>query len=92
MTDRSRDEDEELTCRELVELVSDYLDGAMAPGQRARFERHVAECDGCTEVVEQFRTTVAATGRLIEALVSDDQRETMRGVFRRWRAGETAPS
>ena len=44
-----------LTCRELVELITDYLEGAMPPDERARFEAHVAECDGCEAYVRQMR-------------------------------------
>jgi anti-sigma factor RsiW len=88
----SQRNDDDLTCRELVEVITDYLDGAMSSRDRARFERHLAECSGCTAVVAQFRTTIEATGRLTEDQVSEQQREAMRDVFRRWREGEAAPS
>ena len=52
---------EDLSCQELVELVTDYFDGALAPGQRARFEAHVADCDACATYLEQMRTTLALT-------------------------------
>ena len=54
---------DELSCRELVELVTEYLEGTLAPSDRARFEAHVAVCDGCTAYLEQFLATVAAVGR-----------------------------
>lgn len=50
----------DLACRELVDLVTEYLDGVLAPDWRAGFERHLAECDGCTEYVEQIRVTLRA--------------------------------
>jgi anti-sigma factor RsiW len=53
---------EDLSCQELVELVTDYFDGALPPGDRARFEAHLDECAGCARYVEQMRTTVAVTG------------------------------
>ena len=53
---------EDLSCQELVELVTDYFDGALPPGDRARFEAHLDECTGCARYVEQMRTTVAVTG------------------------------
>jgi anti-sigma factor RsiW len=53
--------DRELTCRELVELVTDYLDGALPDAERMRFESHMAACEGCDRYVEQIRTTVALT-------------------------------
>jgi anti-sigma factor RsiW len=48
----------DLTCGELVELVTDYLEGALSPTERERFEAHVAACEGCEIYVEQIRTTV----------------------------------
>jgi anti-sigma factor RsiW len=53
---------EDLSCQELVELVTDYFDGALPPTDRARFEAHLGECTGCAYYVEQMRTTVAVTG------------------------------
>ena len=51
----------DLTCRELVELVTDYLEDALPAHERARFEAHLDECDACAAYVEQMRTTVALT-------------------------------
>jgi anti-sigma factor RsiW len=50
-----------MTCRELVELVTDYLEGALPAGDVARFEAHLAACPGCETYVEQIRTTIAVT-------------------------------
>ena len=52
---------EDLSCQELVELVTDYFDGALPPAQRARFDAHVAECDACATYLEQMRTTLVLT-------------------------------
>jgi anti-sigma factor RsiW len=52
---------EELSCQELVELVTDYFEGAMAPEERARFDAHVAACPGCDIYLEQMRATIALT-------------------------------
>jgi anti-sigma factor RsiW len=52
---------EELTCQELVELVTDYFEGAMAPEERERFETHLADCPGCSIYLDQMRTTLALT-------------------------------
>jgi anti-sigma factor RsiW len=76
---------DDLTCKELVEVITDYFDGAMPDADRSRFERHLAECSGCTAVVSQFRTTIEVAGRLTEEQVTPGQREAMRDVFRRWR-------
>lgn len=48
----------DLTCRELVELVTDYLEGTLPARERARFEAHLGECEACVAYVEQMRTTV----------------------------------
>ena len=70
--------DGDLTCRELVEVITDFFDGAMIDADRERFERHLSECSGCQAVVSQFRTTTEVTGRLTEGQVSDEQRDAMR--------------
>jgi anti-sigma factor RsiW len=85
----TRTTDDDLTCRELVEVITDFVEGAMSDADRARFERHLGECAGCAAVMSQFRTTIEVTGRLTEDQVSEDQRDAMREVFRRWR-GEVA--
>jgi len=54
-----------LVCREVVELVSDYLEGALTRGERRRFERHLAGCPHCTEYLAQMRDTLRLTGRLV---------------------------
>ena len=53
---------EDLSCQELVELVTDYFDGALKPRDRARFEAHLDDCTGCARYVEQMRTTIVVTG------------------------------
>ena len=77
----------ELTCQEVVELVSDYLEGALSPQDRARFEQHLSACDGCTNYVEQMRETLRLTGMLTEEQVPVAQRERLRQAFRDWKAG-----
>jgi anti-sigma factor RsiW len=74
-----------VTCIELVELVTEYLEGSMPAEQRARFEEHVSRCDGCTTYLEQFRMTIRLTGMLSEEQVAPEARETLLGVFRDWR-------
>lgn len=51
-------------CQDLVEVVTDYLEGAMDPSTRARFDRHLRRCDGCDRYLAQIRRTVELTGRL----------------------------
>ena len=52
--------DRDLTCQELVELVTDYLDGALPEAEHTRFEAHVSACEGCELYVEQIRMTIEA--------------------------------
>ena len=53
-----------LACQEMVELVTAYLDGALSPAMRARFDAHLKKCDGCATYLEQLRVTVATLGRI----------------------------
>jgi len=76
----------ELTCRELVELVTDYLEGALPRRERRRFERHIARCDGCTTYLEQMRVTIAMLGELTEDAVDPQAREELLAAFRDWKS------
>jgi predicted anti-sigma-YlaC factor YlaD len=75
-----------VTCIELVELVTDYLEGSMEPGRRALFDEHIAGCEGCTTYLEQFRITIRLTGMLTEEQIAPDARAALLDVFRDWRA------
>lgn len=75
-----------MTCIELVELVTDYLGGSMPADQRARFDEHVAGCEGCTTYLEQFRITIRLTGMLTEEQIAPDARAALLDAFRDWRA------
>jgi anti-sigma factor RsiW len=55
-------DDHDLACIELVELVTDYFEGAVTATERGRIEHHLSGCDGCTTYVEQMRATIAAAG------------------------------
>lgn len=74
----------DLTCKELVELVTAYLDGSLRGRRRRRFESHLAACDGCTRYLAQMETTIRATGALTEAQVSEEQRTVLLAAFRGW--------
>lgn len=76
--------DRDLSCRELVELVTDYLDGALSPSARERFEAHMAECEGCEAYVEQIRSTIELTGRT-RALEQRPEVAALLVVFRAYR-------
>ncbi|MGH2595778.1 MAG: anti-sigma factor family protein [Actinomycetota bacterium] len=79
--------EQELTCKEVVEIVNDYLEGAMSPHDRERFDRHLSTCDGCTNYLAQMRETIRLTGMLSEDQVPISQRERLREAFRDWKTG-----
>jgi len=82
-------DDDEMACNELPELVTEYLEGALEPRERARLEAHLAECDGCTTYLEQIRTTIRLTGMLTEDQIPAEGRGELVRVFHAWRAGRT---
>ena len=77
----------ELTCVELVELVTDYLEDALPRRERRRFERHIAGCDGCTSYVEQMRMTKRLLGRIPEESIPPPARDALLHAFRDWKMG-----
>jgi len=79
---------EELSCQELVELVTDYLEGALPAELQDRFERHIAHCSGCQTYLAQMRATIRVTGSLTPEALSPDAERTLLEAFRGWtRAG-----
>jgi anti-sigma factor RsiW len=79
---------EQLSCQELVELVTDYLEGALPADDRARFEEHLVPCNGCREYVAQMRTTIELAGELTPADVTPEAEQALLEAFRDWKAGE----
>ena len=59
----------ELTCKEMVELMNDYLEGRLAPAELSDFERHLAYCDGCEDYLRQLRQLKAAATRSAFAMI-----------------------
>lgn len=75
----------ELTCQELVELVTAYLENALAPSERTRFEQHLDLCSGCDAYMEQIRETVRLTGKHATAeTLSPAARDALLAQFRNW--------
>jgi len=74
----------DLACREVVEIVTDYLEGALDERDRERFERHLGGCDGCTAYVEQMRLTLRLAGRLEPEAIAPAFRERLVAAFRGW--------
>jgi len=76
---------DDLTCKELVELVTEYLEGTLPPTDRARFETHLAACDDCATYLDQMRLTVGALGRLTEESIEPHARDDLLRLFRDWK-------
>jgi anti-sigma factor RsiW len=74
----------EMPCRELVELITDYLEDRLSPVDRRRFEAHLATCDACRTYMEQFRQTIRVLGRLPEESLSSEARNALLAAFRDW--------
>lgn len=74
----------EMPCRELVELITDYLEERLSPVDRIRFEAHLAECEACRIYLEQFRHTIRVLGRLPEESLSAEARDTLVAAFQGW--------
>jgi anti-sigma factor RsiW len=72
----------ELSCARMVELITDYLEGALDAGLRARFEEHLSYCPPCREYLAQMRATVEATGRLTEGDVPPETMDALMRAFR----------
>lgn len=75
-----------LNCRELVELVTAYLEGDLSSGERKRFDAHLSGCAGCTMYVEQMRRTIVLTGTLSVDDVPREAEEALLRAFRDWNA------
>lgn len=74
----------EMPCRELVELVTEYLEGGLSARDRARFEAHIADCEYCETYLEQLRETIRVLGRLPEESLSPEARSALLDAFRSW--------
>jgi len=76
----------DLACQKAVELVTDYLEGALSKRERRRFEAHLAACPNCAAYFEQIRTTVRLTGSIAPDDLTPEAREELTELYRRWRA------
>jgi len=79
----------DLACNELVEIITDYLEGTLPERDRTRFDAHLMTCPGCREYVEEMRTTLRLTGRLTVASISSGARDELLRAFRRMKASST---
>lgn len=79
---------DDLACRELVELVTDYLEDVLSADDRARFDRHLATCPHCRTYLDEMRLTIELTGRLAEDDLPPESRDALLDAFRTWKATE----
>jgi len=77
-----------ITCRQLVELVTDYVEGTLTPEARAHVEAHLATCDGCGAYVEQMRMTLRVVGHLTPQDLDPRVERALLDAFREWKGGE----
>jgi anti-sigma factor RsiW len=80
------DNSQELACKELVEIITDYIEGALPEAERRRFEQHLEACRGCRNYVQQMRLTIRTLGRLGPERLSSAEQERLLTTFRNWKA------
>jgi anti-sigma factor RsiW len=76
---------QELSCKELVELLTEYLEGTLPPADRLRFDEHLAICPGCRVYLDQMRTTIRTLGQLREESIPSQTKEGLLRAFRDWK-------
>jgi anti-sigma factor (TIGR02949 family) len=76
---------EHITCQEVVELVTDYLEGALPADEAALFEQHLNFCEGCVWYIDQIRKTASLVGRIREEEVPHEVRDRLVAAFRDWK-------
>jgi anti-sigma factor RsiW len=77
---------DEMACRELVELVTAYLEGVLPHAERARFEAHLQGCRGCRTYLEQMRQTVRVLGTVPDGVVNPAMQDELLNMFRNWKS------
>ena len=75
---------DDLACQDLVEIVSNYLEGALSDADRARFDAHLEICEGCRRYLDQMRTTIRVVGTLTEDDLDPGARVQLLQLFREW--------
>ena len=78
---------QDIVCKELVELLTDFLEGALDESTRTRIAQPLVWCPGCTEDLRQFRATIGATRKLAEEDLPERVKENLLDAFRHWRHG-----
>jgi anti-sigma factor RsiW len=80
-----------LTCHEVIDILTEYIEDALPAEERRRVEEHLAGCDGCTAYLETMRETIRVTGMLTEEQIPVQQKEQLLEAFRDWTRPETSP-
>ena len=78
-------EQDAMNCKELVELITDYIEDMLPPDERRRFEEHLATCSGCRNYLQQMQTTIKVTGKLTEDALKGKARKDLLNVYRKWK-------
>ena len=76
---------QQLTCEELVEIVTEYLDGGLSDAERERFEEHVVVCSGCANYLDQIRMTIEIAGRVTVDDLMEETKTELLAAFRGWK-------
>ncbi|HLW00693.1 MAG TPA: zf-HC2 domain-containing protein [Ktedonobacterales bacterium] len=77
--------DDELSCQEVVGLVTEYLEAALLPTAQARFEEHIADCSGCQAYIQQIQQTIAMLRKLAEDPLFPETRQQLLHLFQTWK-------
>ena len=75
-----------LTCDEVIDLLSNYIEDALSPDERSRVDEHLALCDGCETYLEQIRETIRLSGMVTEEQVPEEEKTALLAAFRDWRS------
>jgi len=78
-----------MNCRQVVELMTDYLDGTLSASDRERFEEHISGCDGCRAYLAELRITREVVGRLAAESIPKSVEDELLKAFRDWKPGKT---
>lgn len=81
--------DQVMACQELVEVITDYIEGTLPAADRKRFDAHLTTCDPCREYLEQMRVLTRLSGGLTVQTIEPATRESLVNAFRRWRDAQT---
>lgn len=75
-----------IVCRQAVELMAGYLDGALSGSEQARLESHLAECPHCSEYLAQLRVTIETLGHVEPNDLPDEALDELVSLYRRWQS------